>query len=79
MVDTKSIWDDIKRMAQELEVQMHLAEMEARERWTALKPRIGELQKDMSDTGKKVNEVVEKELSSVGAALRKLRDDIVKR
>ena len=74
----KSTWDEVKRMAQELDVQAHLAEMELRTRWEQLKPKVGELEKQLAAAGKTVNDAVEKELASVGAALRKLRDDIKK-
>ena len=78
MAEQKSTWDEVKRLAQELEVQMHLAQMEARDRWEDLKPKVNLLEKQLSDAGKVVNDAVEKELSSIGAALRRLRDDIKK-
>jgi hypothetical protein len=78
MTEPKSTWDEIKRMAQELDVQMHLAGMEARDQWKELKPKVNQLEKQLSDVGKVVNDAVEKELSSIGAALRRLRDEIKK-
>jgi len=74
----KSTWDEVKRMAQELDVQMHLAAMETREKWNELKPKIGEVEQRLANAGKVVNDAVEKELSSIGAALRRIRDEINK-
>ena len=78
-MDAKSTWDEVKRLAQELEVKMHLAEMEAKDKWNnELKPKVNQLEQQLAAAGKTVNDAVEKELASMGAALRKLRDDIKK-
>lgn len=76
--EQQSAWDDVRRIADELEVKMHLARMEARDRWEALKPRLGQLQQELAKTGKRANEAIEHELSSIGAAVRRLRDDLAK-
>jgi hypothetical protein len=69
-------WDDVRRITDELELKIHLAGMDARDRWRALQPRLAEIQQTISKAGKRASEVAETELSSLGAALRRLRDDI---
>lgn len=71
-------WDEVRRLADELEVQIHLAGMEARDRWRDLKPRLAELEKALERTTERVGDVIAKELSAVGKALRQLRDDVTK-
>jgi hypothetical protein len=63
-------------MADELEVQIHLAGMEARDRWRALEPRLAEVEKAIARSGQRAGEIVERELSAIGTALRKLLDDV---
>jgi hypothetical protein len=76
MTDQPSTWDEVRRIADELELKIHLAGMEARDRWRALQPRIAEIEKTLSDAGKVAGSVLERELASLGVALRRLRDDV---
>jgi hypothetical protein len=71
------LFDDLRRMADELEVQIHLAGMEARERWNALQPRLAAVEREVVRKSDLAEEAVAKELTELGVALRKLRDDIV--
>jgi hypothetical protein len=71
-------WDDIRRLADELEVKMHLAGMEARDRWRDLQPRLADLEKSLARTTERVGDVLTQELTAVGKALRQLRDDVAK-
>jgi hypothetical protein len=61
MSEPPSTWEEVRRIADEVELQIHLAGMEARERWNALRPRLIELERQLT-----------KELH----AWRKLRDDL---
>ncbi len=70
------LWDDLSRTADELELQMHLAGMEARDRWQVLKPRLVELGKTIAREGDRAGQVVSQQLSELGVALRRLRDDV---
>jgi hypothetical protein len=72
------IWDDVRRVADELALQIHLGTMEARDRWRALQPRLEELEKTIAREGERAGQVVTQQLSEVGAALRRLRDDLAK-
>jgi BMFP domain-containing protein YqiC len=78
MTDTNT-WDEVRRMTDELEVKIHLAGMEARERWQALKPRLAKLEQKIIATSDRAETAITKELAAMGAALRELRDDMKKR
>jgi ElaB/YqjD/DUF883 family membrane-anchored ribosome-binding protein len=69
-------WDEVRQIADELELKIHLASMDARDRWQALRPRLVQLEETLARSGKTAGKVVKRELSTVGAALRKLRDDV---
>jgi hypothetical protein len=64
-------------MADELALRVHLAGMDARDRWNALQPRLAEVERAVLRGSDRAEEVVAKELSELGVALRRLRDDIV--
>jgi hypothetical protein len=69
-------WDDVRRLADELALKIHLAGMDAKDRWQALQPRLTEIEKTIATASKRAGDVVERELASIGAALRRLRDDV---
>lgn len=71
-----SSWHELRRLADELELKIHLAGMDAKDRWNALQPRIAEVQKALQTAGERADEVVSQKLSKLGAALRKLADDL---
>jgi IS1 family transposase len=76
MNEELSTWNEVRRIADELALEIHLAGMEARDRWRALQPRLASIEKSISSAGKHATEVVEREVSSIGAALRRLKTDI---
>lgn len=69
-------WDDVRRITDELELKMHLAGMEAREKWKALQPRLQKLEKKVLATSDRAETAVALEVAAVGALLRELRDDV---
>jgi ElaB/YqjD/DUF883 family membrane-anchored ribosome-binding protein len=71
-------WEDLRRIADELELKLHLAGMEARDRWQALRPRLAALEQKLADSSERASKIVAEELSSLGKALRKLRDDLAR-
>lgn len=71
-------WDDLKQAADDIELQIHLAGMDARERWEALKPQLVALGKTIAKEGDRAGHVVSQQATDLGAALRRLRDDIAK-
>ena len=70
------LWDDVRRLADEIELKVHLGGMEARDRWKTLQPRLTKLQDKLDEKGKVANDAIEREMASVGTALRRLLDDI---
>jgi hypothetical protein len=69
-------WDEVRRLADELELKIHLAGMDARDRWRALQPRLTEIEKSMSAVGKRAGAAIDREMAAIGAALQQLRDDV---
>ena len=76
MTPTNKEWDDLKRIGDELELKIRLASMDARDRWQALRPRLVKLEDTIKRTGARTSKLVTEELSSLGNALRQLRDEI---
>jgi 3-oxoacyl-[acyl-carrier-protein] synthase-3 len=69
-------WDDVRRIADELELKIHLAGMDARDRWRELQPRFAELEKTIASTGERAGQIVSKQITAVGTALKQLRDEL---
>jgi hypothetical protein len=76
MKDQTTTWDEVRRIADEIELKIHLAGMDARDRWRALQPRVVEIEKQISSAGKRVGSAIDREVDSIGEALRRLRDDV---
>lgn len=77
MTTQHAIWNDVRRIVDELEVKLHLASMDARDRWHALQPRISKLEQSLERTGKRTGRAMVDELIAVREALRNLREKIV--
>jgi hypothetical protein len=71
------IWDEIKRISDELELKVHLAGMDAKDKWEALKPRVKELEVKMEEKTAAASARVVEELNNVGDLIKELRDDVV--
>jgi hypothetical protein len=71
-----SEWNELRRIADEFRVKLHLAGMDARDRWQALEPRLTALGKTIERGGEHTEKVMAEELASVGKALRELRDSL---
>ncbi len=69
-------WDDVRRIADEVALKIHLAGMDARERWHALEPRLSRIEKQLGESGARLGKIIDDEVTAVGTALRKLRDDL---
>jgi len=67
---------DLRRIADEVELKIHLASMDIRDRWQALKPRLAEVERKLARTGERATKVAEDEVAAIGKALHKLRDDL---
>lgn len=75
----KPTWDDVRRIADQLQLKMHLAGMEARDRWAKLQPRLAELEQEVAKGGERAATVMSTQLSAVGDLLEELRADIEKK
>ena len=71
-------WDEIRRIADQLQLEIHLAGMEARDRWKELQPRLAELEQKIEHTGQRAGELITEQLSSIANVLRELREDVAK-
>jgi isopentenyl diphosphate isomerase/L-lactate dehydrogenase-like FMN-dependent dehydrogenase len=69
-------WDDVRRIADEVQLKLHLAGMDARDRWNQLQPHLAEVEKVITREGGRVNNAVAAMLASIGATLRQLGAEI---
>jgi hypothetical protein len=70
-------WDDVRRIADEIELHIHLGSMNARDRWHELEPKLVDLEHRVAKTG--FGSVIDHEITDLHAALVHLRDDLVLR
>ena len=75
MANQPSTWNDIKKLADQVELKIHLGTLEAHDKWRALRPRIDRLEKSLHKAGSKVADTIEREMEDVRVALRALRDE----
>jgi hypothetical protein len=76
MNEARTHWDDVRRIAEELEPRIRLAGADARDRWYALQPRFAEIARMIAGSGEHTRVVVMRKLGVVSATLLRLRDDI---
>ena len=50
---------DLRQIADEIELKIHLGTMEARDAWRALKPRLVELERQFDATGKRIGKAID--------------------
>jgi hypothetical protein len=74
--DGLSIWPKVRRLADQLEVDLHLARMDLRDRWRALDARVRELETALKRSGKRVSKVLVEELAGLRSELQRLRTDL---
>lgn len=67
---------ELRRIADELELKIHLAGMDVRDRWQTLKPRLAEVEKKVARTGERATKALQDEVTAIGKALLKLREDL---
>jgi hypothetical protein len=79
MRDHLTGWQDVRRIVDELELQIHLAGMDARDRWQALQPRLAHVETAIAHSGEHAGDAVTRELSEISATLHHLRDEIYAR
>lgn len=70
-------WDDVRRIADEIELHIHLGSMNARDRWHEIEPKIVEIEHRIAKTG--IGSLVDRELHDLHDELVHLRDELVLR
>jgi hypothetical protein len=74
--DGLSTWDEAHRIADELELRIHLASMNARHRWRAIEPRVATIEKALVESGRRVTRALVHEIETIRTLLRELREDV---
>lgn len=74
-----SVWDEMRRFIDELEVKANLAGKELGDRWEAMKPRLQGVKEKMGAKTAEATAWVNKELDEIGSEVRRLRDEVVAR
>lgn len=69
-------WEDIKRMADEVRLKLHLAGMEVKDRWAAFEPKVHAVQSQVEAKGGQAVNAVQEQVQSVVDGLRRLLDDL---
>jgi hypothetical protein len=60
MNEQASMWDDVRRIADEVELKIHLAGMDARDRWHELQPRLAEIEKSITKAGQRASFAIDR-------------------
>ena len=68
--------DEIRTIADEVRVKLHLATLEARSTWERLEPQLTQLERAAEEKGRDAVGAVSQLVTDVGQALRKLRDEL---
>jgi hypothetical protein len=76
MSQTAPTWNDVRRIADELRLELHLAGMDARDRWKSLQPKLIELEHVIETKGHEVGHAIAEQLAALGHALDDLRKRI---
>ncbi len=69
-------WDDVRQLADELRVKMHLAGMDLKERWKSLEPELHDLESRLRVAGEKAEATLSAQAEALGAGVRKLAQDL---
>jgi DNA-binding transcriptional MerR regulator len=69
--------DEIRAIADEVRVKLHLATLEARSTWERLQPQLEQLEQAAAAKGRDAAAALGQLVDDVGAAVRKLRDELM--
>jgi DNA-binding transcriptional MerR regulator len=69
--------DEIRAIADEVRVKLHLATLEARSTWARLQPQLEQLEQAAAAKGRDAAAALGQLVDDVGAAVRKLRDELM--
>lgn len=74
--DLQATVDDLKRLADEIRVKLHLAGMDAKDAWEKIQPRIEEFGKRVDETAGDVDDELRKLGAEIKARLSSIIDKI---
>ena len=66
--------DELKKLRDEIRVRMHLGEMEVRQWWTEVEPRLSDLEESISRSVDQASESTEVFVEEFVDAFRRIRD-----
>jgi hypothetical protein len=70
-------WDDVKKVAEEVEKKVQSAGAAAREKWNQqLKPKVAEVGKKIEHAGQRAGDAIQQQVSALSEALSKLQHEI---
>lgn len=67
---------EVEKMAGEIRVKMHLAGMDAKDKWREIEPQLHELESRAEKATEKVSHELEGLAKDLRARMRRLRDDL---
>lgn len=76
VTDHTSGWDELRRAANQLELELHLGSMELRDRWRVFVPRLEALERTIAAAGDRAGHAIATEIKELRELLRGLRDGI---
>lgn len=76
---TNETLEELRKLRDEIRVKVHLAGMEARERWEELEPKLEELEGQLERSGARATEATSIFFEELAAAFRRFRDRIDER
>jgi len=68
---------EIRQLADEIELKIHLASMDARDQWATLKKRLSSIEQKIEASGERAGQAITKELGAIGDAVKKFRDEVL--
>jgi hypothetical protein len=77
MNDVRSSWNNVLRIAEEIEPRIRGGGGDARDRWYALQPRFAEVARLIAGSGEYTRILATRKLATLNAMLLRLRDDLV--
>ncbi len=74
---TLPTWDDVKRVADEVEKKVQSASASAREKWNQqVRPKLDEVQKKLEETGHRAGDAIQRQVSVLAEGLSQLQREI---
>lgn len=73
---SNSAWDDVRKLADEVRVKMHLAGMELKEKWKSLEPQLAAAQRKVGEGTDKAEAAATEQLGAIAAGLRQFVDEL---